>query len=174
MHLPSLNALRMFDAAARRLNFGRAAEDLNLTQGAVAQQVRRLEADLGRKLFIRRARGLELTAEGRAYATEIRRSMEIIEEATRVFEAESRTLTLSVPPSFATKVLAPNLSAFSAHHPDIEVEIVASETIARFSGDDVDMAVRQGEPPFGDDIQAPAKHQSFVIITRIFSNFELC
>lgn len=154
MHLPSLNALRMFDAAARRQNFGRAAEDLNLTQGAVAQQVRRLEADLGLKLFIRQARGLELTAEGRAYAAEIRRAMAIIEEATHSLAVDSSTLTISVPPSFATKVVAPNLPSFARNHPEIEVEIRASEGIATFRGDGVDMAVRQGGPPFGDDVQA--------------------
>ena len=152
MHLPSLNALRMFDAAARRLNFGRAAEDLNLTQGAVAQQVRRLEADLGQQLFIRKARGLALTAAGRTYAAEIRRAMAIIEDATHALDASGQTLTLSVPPSFATKLLAPNLSSFSELHPDIVVEIRASEAIASFRADAVDMAVRQGEPPFGDDV----------------------
>ena len=64
MRLPNLNALRMFDAAARHLNFGRAADELHLTQGAVAQQVRRLEAELGQKLFHRHARGLALTDSG--------------------------------------------------------------------------------------------------------------
>ena len=67
MRRPNLNALRMFDAAARHLNFRRASEELNLTQGAVAQQVRRLEADLGFKLFRRKARGLSLTQVGRSY-----------------------------------------------------------------------------------------------------------
>lgn len=154
MRLPSLNALRMFDAAARRLNFGRAAEELNLTQGAVAQQVRRLETDLGRKLFLRHARGLELTAEGRTYAADIRRAMAIIDEVTRSLAPERRTLTLSVPPSFATKVLAANLPVFLAEHPEIEVEIRASEAIANFRADAVDLAIRQGAPPFGEDVDA--------------------
>lgn len=154
MHLPSLNALRMFDAAARRLNFGRAAEDLNLTQGAVAQQVRRLEADLGQQLFVRKARGLALTAAGKTYAVEVRRAMAIIEDATRALGAESQTVTISVPPSFATKLLAPNLPQFSARHPEIVVNIQASEALSNFRADAVDMAVRQGEPPFGDDVSA--------------------
>ena len=154
MHLPTLNALRMFDAAARRLNFARAAEELNLTQGAVAQQVRRLEVDLGRKLFIRRARGLELTEDGRVYAADIRRAMAIIEDATRSLGAEPQTLTISVPPSFATKVLVPNLPAFSKAHPDLQVKIQASEAITRFAADAVDLAVRQGAPPFGAGLTA--------------------
>ncbi len=154
MHLSSLNALRMFDAAARRLNFGRAAVDLNLTQGAVAQQVRRLEADLGEKLFTRKARGLELTEAGKTYAGQIRRAMVIIEDATRVISTDKQTVALSVPPSFATKVLVPNLPSFSAIHPDIVVKIQASEAISNFRADNVDMAVRQGEPPFGGDVIA--------------------
>ncbi len=154
MHLPSLNALRMFDAAARRLNFGRAAEDLNLTQGAVAQQVRRLEADLGQQLFARKARGLELTEAGRTYAAQIRRAMKIIEDATHALNGDNRTLTLSVPPSFATKLLVPNLSGFAAIHPEIVVKIQASEALSNFRADAVDMAVRQGEPPFDDDVRA--------------------
>lgn len=154
MHLPSLNALRMFDASARRLNFGRAAEDLNLTQGAVAQQVRRLEADLGQQLFVRKARGLALTAAGAAFAAEIRRAMAIIEDATHALGAESQMVTISVPPSFATKLLAPHLPQFSARHPEVVVNIQASEALSSFRADAVDMAVRQGKPPFGDDVNA--------------------
>jgi len=154
MYLPSLNALRMFDAAARRLNFGYAAEDLNLTQGAVAQQVRRLEADLGQQLFVRKARGLELTKAGRSYSAQIRRAMVIIEDATHALGAENQTVTISVPPSFATKLLAPHLPQFSERHPEIVVNIQASEALSSFRADAVDMAVRQSKPPFGDDVSA--------------------
>ena len=80
--LPSLNGLRAFEVAARHLNFRLAAEELGVTQGAVAQQVRGLEAELGVKLFERLPRTLALTGEGRRYIADIRRAFEIIARAT--------------------------------------------------------------------------------------------
>lgn len=80
--------------------------------------------------------------------------MKIIEDATRALGVESQTVTISVPPSFATKLLAPNLPQFSECHPEIVVNIQASEALSSFRADAVDMAVRQGEPPFGDDVNA--------------------
>lgn len=152
--LPPLNTIRMFDAAARHLNFRLAAEELNLTQGAVAQQVRRLEADLGLTLFHRKARGLALTEAGRAYRTPVRRAMAILEDATRQLRPEQERITISVSPSFATKWLVPRLKSFSQAHPEIDVRVVASEALANFQSDGVDIAVRQGSPPFGTGLQA--------------------
>ena len=154
MRLPNLNALRMFDAAARHLNFRLAAEELNLTQGAVAQQVRRLEADLGLKLFTRKARGLELTDVGRGYHVPVRRALSTIEDATRKLKPESARIRLSVTPSFAAKWLVPRLSAFEDANPDVDVQTVATETLADFKSDGVDLAIRLGVPPFGDGLDA--------------------
>lgn len=152
MRNPNLNALRMFDAAARHLNFRRAADELNLTQGAVAQQVRHLEADLGCPLFHRVARGLTLTNAGRGYHVPVRRALAMIDNATRMLRAESTRITLSVPPSFASKWLVPRLATFSALHPEIEVLTAASEELANFHSDGVDIAIRQGRPAFSDDL----------------------
>jgi LysR family glycine cleavage system transcriptional activator len=154
LRLPNLNALRMFDAAARHLNFRLAAEELHLTQGAVAQQVRRLEADLGLRLFERRARGLALTGIGRSYHPPVRRALAILEEATRSLQPQSARVTLSVTPSFAAKWLMPRLGRFEAAHPGIDLRIVASERQADFRADGVDLAVRHGRPPFADDLEA--------------------
>lgn len=136
----------MFDAAARHLNFRLAAEELNLTQGAVAQQVRRLEADLGFQLFHRKARGLALTEVGRDYHGPVRRALGIIDEATRKLVPESARITLSVTPSFATKWLVPRLGDFSNAHPDIDIRTIASEGLADFKSDGVDLAIRLGRP----------------------------
>ena len=154
MRTPNLNALRMFDAAARHLNFRLAAEELHLTQGAVAQQVRRLETELGLKLFDRKARGLELTDTGRSYHAPIRRALDIIDTATGKLRPQSTTLKISVTPSFAAKWLVPRLAGFEQSHPDIDVQTVASEGLADFRTDAVDLAIRQGHPPFGDDVNA--------------------
>lgn len=147
MRLPNLNALRMFDAAARHLNFGRAAEELHLTQGAVAQQVRRLEADLGHKLFHRHARGLTLTDTGRNYHAPVRQALALIREATDMLAPAVQRVTLSVPPSFATKWLVPRLPDFEAAHPDIDLQVVAEGSLADFKRDSIDIAIRQGSKP---------------------------
>ncbi len=144
MHAPNLNSLRMFDAAARHLNFRLAAEELNVTQGAVAQQVRRLEEDLGAALFHREARGLRFTGRGQEFHGPVRKALALIEDATRKFTPDSTSLTLSVTPSFAAKWLVPRLGRLAESHPEFEVQVVASEELANFKSDGVDLAIRQG------------------------------
>jgi len=152
--MPNLNALRMFDAAARHLNFRAAAQELNLTQGAVAQQVRRLEADLGHKLFHRQARGLALTEIGRHYHAPIHKALSIIKEATQKLHPANARITLSVTPSFASKWLVPRLASFAHAHPDLDLHTVASEQVSDFHSDGVDIAVRQGGPPFDSGLHS--------------------
>jgi LysR family glycine cleavage system transcriptional activator len=147
--LPPLNALRAFEASARHLNFRLAAEELAVTQGAVAQHVRGLEADLGIKLLDRLSRGLALTEPGRRYAAHLRRAFELMTDATAALRPEPQRLTISVTPTFASKWLIPRLPDFTQAHPDIELRIVASEALSNFHSDGVDLAVRQGQPPFG-------------------------
>ena len=144
----------MFDAAARHLNFRRAALELNLTQGAVAQQVRQLEANLGYQLFHRHARGLDLTEIGRTYHNAIHRALVIIDDATDKLKPENTTVTLSITPSFASKWLVPRLADFARAYPGIDVHTVASEGIANFQSDGVDIAIRQGHPPFAEDLHS--------------------
>lgn len=151
---PPLNGLRAFEASARHLNFRLAAEELGVTQGAVAQQVRKLEAHLGLLLFSRQSRALALTETGRAYATQIRKGFDLINAATSVLRPEPEHLTISVTPTFATKWLIPRLPAFTAAHPRIDLRILASERIANFQTDAVDIAVRSGRPPFGPGLKS--------------------
>lgn len=153
MPVPNLNSLRMFDAAARHLNFRLAAEEMHVTQGAVAQQVRRLEGELGLKLFERKARGLALTDVGRAYFVPVSRALATIDEATLKLRPQSAQVRLSVTPSFASKWLVPRLGVFERDHPDIDLQVLASEGLADFRLDGIDLAVRQGRPPFGDDLE---------------------
>ena len=152
--LPPLNGLRAFEVAARHLNFRLAAEELGVTQGAVAQQVRGLEAQLGLQLFLRQNRSLALTEAGRSYASNIRKAFELIADATQVLRPEPAHLTISVTPTFATKWLIPRLPDFTAAHPDIDLRIMASDRIANFQTDAVDLAVRYGRPPFGPGLAA--------------------
>lgn len=147
MRAPKLQHIKMFDAAARHLNFRLAAEELNLTQGAVAQAVRALEADLGVMLFDRRARGLSFTETGRRYHADTSKGLEIINEATRKLLPAINRVSISVPPSFASKWLVPRLPKFMEINPDIDVRIIASEHLTDFQTQDVDIAVRQGRRP---------------------------
>lgn len=152
--LPPLNALRAFEAAARHLNFRLAAEEMGVTHGAVAQHVRGLEAALDVKLFNRLTRGIALTDVGRSYAGHLRRAFEIVTEATAALRPEPSQLVISVTPTFASKWLIPRLQSFTDLHPDIELRIVATESLSNFQSDGVEIAIRQGRPPFGPSLAA--------------------
>ncbi len=144
MRVPNLNALRAFDASARHLSFRGAADELHVTQGAVAQQIRRLEADLGVVLFLRHARGLEMTSEGAVYAKEIGAAMRTISDATRNLFPQEKTLTISAPPSFATKWLMPRINDLSTALPGLQVNVIADEKRVAIRKAQVDLAIRQG------------------------------
>ncbi|ONG13865.1 transcriptional regulator [Klebsiella pneumoniae] len=113
--LPPLNALRVFDAAARHLSFTRAADELFVTQAAVSHQIKSLEDFLGLKLFRRRNRSLLLTEEGQSYFQDIKEIFSQLTEATRKLQARSAkgALTVSLLPSFAIQWLVPRLTSFS-------------------------------------------------------------
>ncbi|NIF24886.1 LysR family transcriptional regulator [Pantoea sp. Tr-811] len=147
--LPSLNALRVFEVVARHLNFRLAAEELGVTQAAVAQQIRGLEASLDLRLFERLPRGLALTDAGSSYSGSIRSALAMIDEATRVLRPQAAHLTVSVTPTFASKWLIPRLGNFAQGHPDIDLRVLATDRLSHFSTDGVDLAVRYGKPEFG-------------------------
>lgn len=152
--LPSLKALRVFEVVARHLNFRLAAEELDVTQGAVAQQIRALEADLRIKLFERHPRGLAPTGAGAAYARRVRLALEEIADATRLLRPGDRHVTISVAPTIATKWLLPRLPRFAARHPDIDLRVLATERVSSFHGEGVDLSIRCGRPPFGPGVEA--------------------
>jgi len=147
MTLPNLNSLRMFEVSARHLNFRKAAEELNVTQGAVAQRIRQLEADLKIALFHRHARGISLTAAGDTYLRTVQKSLREIEGATDSLAQQRTVFKISLPPSFATKWFVPRLKKLADLFPDIEIQIVASEIKSNFKQDDVDLAIRIGAQP---------------------------
>ena len=148
MRRPSLNKLLSFEAAGRTLSFRAAADLLHVTQGAVAQQVRALEAELGVPLFERHSRGLTLTDAGSRYLDAVGRGLHVIDEATRALHNPVPRITISLPPSLAAKWLVPRLPDFQSRHPDLEIATVASERLADFRNDGIDLAIRIGTPPF--------------------------
>lgn len=163
--LPPLNALRAFEAAGRHLNFRIAAEHLGVSQGAVAQQVRGLEAQLGQRLFERRHKTLAFTDAGRAYHEQVSRAFTLLRSATATLKPAPAKVTISVTPSFASRWLIPNLADFTNAHPDIELLILATENISSFHSEGIDLAVRQGRPPFGASLDAELLfHQEVVAV----------
>jgi LysR family glycine cleavage system transcriptional activator len=144
--LPSLNGLRAFEAAARHMSFTAAAGELNVTQTAISHQIRRLEEELGVRLFLRQNRSLALTAEAKEYLPGIRAAFNDLRLATdRLKRKDSdRVLTVSTLASFAAKWLLPRLSTFQQAHPDIDVRITSSTSLVDFRHDDVDAAIRYG------------------------------
>ncbi|OTA19786.1 LysR family transcriptional regulator [Xenorhabdus beddingii] len=144
--LPPLNALRVFDAAARHLSFTKAAEELFVTQAAVSHQMKSLEDFLGLKLFRRRNRSLLLTEDGQSYYLDIKEIFSAINDATRKLQARSAkgALTVSLSPSFAIQWLVPRLSGFNQSFPGIDVRIQAVDREEDKLADDVDVAIFYG------------------------------
>lgn len=140
--------------AWRHLNFRTAADDLGVTQGVVAQQVRLLEAHLDIALFERLPRGLAFTTPGRAYHARVAAAFSDLRAATDILRPEAERVLISVTPTFAAKWLIPSLPDFSAAHPNIDLQILATEKVSRFHGDGIDLAVRQGQPPFGASLDS--------------------
>ena len=148
--LPPLSALRPFEAAARLESFSRAAEELHLTHGAVSRQVRALEEHLHVELFSRHGKRVALTPEGRAFAERIRSALQEIARACEALASRKRDqrLTVSVLPSFASRWLMPRLIRFMEAHPKIEVNVLATNDLADFTHDGVDVAIRLGRGPW--------------------------
>jgi LysR family glycine cleavage system transcriptional activator len=143
--LPPLDALRVFEAAARRLSFAAAAAELHLTASAVSHRIKALEGQLGLVLFERLTRKVRLTAAGRAYAAAVGDAIAILREATRRLAAEAnRPLNVSVTPLFGARWLLPRLARFEAAHPGISVRLIGTSRLADFAADGVDCAVRFG------------------------------
>src|SRR4030081_2124972 len=144
--LPSLNELRAFEAAARHLSFTVAASELNVTQTAISHQIRRLEQELGIRLFVRRNRALALTPEARDYLPGVRAAFNDLRLATdRLLRRDNdHVLTVSTLASLAAKWLLPRLSAFQEAHPGIDVRITTSTGLVDFRAGDVDGGIRHG------------------------------
>src|SRR6202166_2042736 len=144
--LPSLNGLRAFEAAARHLSFTQAAAELNVTQTAISHQIRRLEEELGIRLFVRQNRALALTPKARDYLPGVRAAFNDLRLATDrlLREDDDNVLMISTLASLAAKWLLPRLTAFQEAHPGIDVRITTSTGLVDFRSGDVDAAIRYG------------------------------
>ena len=125
--LPPLNALKVFESAARHLSLKRAAHELNVTPAAISHQVKQLEDYLGIQLFRRLNRGIELTPAARAALPQLSAGFEALAQAVAALRPKTDTgqLTISAAPSFATRWLVPRLHRFFSAHPEIDVRVSA-------------------------------------------------
>lgn len=144
--LPPANSLVTFEAAARHLNFTRAAAELTVTQAAVSRQVQLLEDNLGLSLFERRPRGLALTAAGLRLHAAVTMGLGHIAGTAADLRRVRRTgeLTVSTSVTFANYWLMSRVAKFRAAHPDIQLRLVASAPVRDLTASGIDLAVRYG------------------------------
>ncbi len=146
MHLP-LNALRAFEASARHLNLTHAAQELNVTQTAVSQHIRKLEARLGKPLFRRLPRGLALTDEGQALLPNVSHAFGSLQQALeQVADNRPReVLTVGVVGTFAVGWLLPRLREFQDLHPFVDLRLLTNNNRVDMAGEGLDYAIRFGD-----------------------------
>ncbi|MCP4388524.1 MAG: LysR family transcriptional regulator, partial [Gammaproteobacteria bacterium] len=169
MKRPRLNILRTFEAAGRRLSFSQAAEDLKISQAAVSQQIRQLEAYLNTPLFLRHNRRLSLTSTGQAYFDTVHEALDRLDTVTdQLFPVrQNQVVTLHCSASVATLWLAPELKSFQTFHPEIELRIKTLDQSrhARVSGhSDLEIFI-----PRDDNIDANAEKLLTSTITPVCS-----
>lgn len=148
--LPSLLALRCFEAAARLENFSRAAAELHLTHGAVSRAVRLLEDALGQALFERRSQRVFLTDAGRTLAQAVGQGLDLMRQAVgelRASARQARRWVLSCEPTLLMRWLIPRWPAFQARHPEIDVHLVAGGGPFSFDSG-IDLAIRRDDFPW--------------------------
>ena len=163
--LPSLNALRIFEAAARHLNFSHAADELSVTQSAVSRQIKVLEEQLGLALFERAGPKIALTDAGGFYQSKVSEAFDLLRRGTAALRRPSASpiLTVSVLPTFATKLLVPRIVDFERDNPDVSLRLAASYKVIDFATEvDIDAAVRLGRGDW------PGVHATRLTASSIF------
>ena len=156
-NLPSLNALRAFEAAARHVSFSLAAAEMNVTHAAVSRHIRELEFRLSTKLFHRTGRGVELTDEGAALSRDLTPAFDLLVEATAGFAAARRQqeLVISSEVPFAALWLVPRLGRFTAANPEIDLVVNPDNRLIDFGKNEADLAIRYGPGAWPGVVAAP-------------------
>lgn len=140
--IPSLNALRAFEAAARYQSFGMAADELCVTPAAISQQIKSLENHLGIRLFQRVGRRVVITQEGHMILPELREAFSLIEKSlSRLNDDETGLLTINTTLALAAKWLLPRIHHFQSRYPDIDIRLNTNDRLTRFEHENVDAAI---------------------------------
>lgn len=164
--LPPLKAIQAFEQTARFGNVARAAELLDLTPSAVSHQLAKLEAMIGRQLFLRTARGVTLTPVGEQYLKEISGVLHSLAIATERASSDVSLdcLRLHSSPSFGLLWLMPRLEAFRLAHPDIQINLSCSYESLHFSRDKIDVDIRHGTPNWPSYEVRTIRDETFTVL----------
>ncbi|GAA4340272.1 transcriptional regulator GcvA [Pigmentiphaga soli] len=164
-----MNAVRVFEVAARHVNFTKAAEELHVTHGAVSRQVAQLEAWLGTPLFRRSASQLALTEAGRDYFEQITAALDRIAVASMQAQQQAALtgLKVSAPPTFTMRWLIPRLSRFQRRRPDIDVRLTTSIAPINFQDQGYDLAIRSGDAPLPNCRSVPMLNETVVPVCHV-------
>lgn len=152
--LPSLNALRAFEAVSRHLSYREAAEELHVTPAAVKQLVQKLEETLGTPLVQREGRGIKLTRAGTVGVSDLHNAFKQLAASVQKMRltVRRRALTITVEPSFATAWLVQRLNAFKIRNPDVDVLIDSSMRVVDLEREAVDIGIRYAVEPSKDHV----------------------
>lgn len=152
-NLPSLNALAAFEAAARHLSLTRAASELNVTPGAVSKQVKSLEDEIGRPLFVRLHRALQLTADGETVFKALRDSFERLAQCLQAISTPGKARPVSVGTTMAMAQLwlMPRLGDFWKAHNGIVIDHMISDRVHDLQRTDIDLRIRYGDGAWPDE-----------------------
>lgn len=167
-NIPSLPALRGFEAAVRTGSFSAAARELNVTHAAVAQHVRSLEAHLGQSLLVREGRQMVPSAAGLRLAKDLQEGFAQIIKGVRDIsdDADASPLQVTVTPNFAENWLMPRLMSFWSDYPDIRLSITPSNTVVDLRRDGFDLAIRFGEGKWPGTESAFLIHGDYCIVVH--------
>jgi LysR family glycine cleavage system transcriptional activator len=144
-HLPPLNSIKVFDAAARLGSFKKAAEELHVTPTAVSHQIKVLEEALGTLLFVRKTRAIQLTQDGKLLADTTYNILQTLTNTLSEISTNKNSITVSTTSSFAAMWLIPNLNKFNQLFPDIEIVVKTGEQLDDMEKDRrIDLAIRYG------------------------------
>ncbi|WP_372424333.1 LysR substrate-binding domain-containing protein [Salinarimonas chemoclinalis] len=159
--LPSLNALRTFEVAARLRSFKRAALELCVTESAVSRQIRSLEDDIGRLLFTRNHRAVALTEAGELLADELRESFERLQHVLAELGRDVATLRVKTLPTFGLRWLLPRIGGFEAQNPKCKIHLAIESSPVDFRGENFDVGIVYGFSP------PPQSEGDFLMTERV-------
>lgn len=173
-NIPSLKAIKTFEAAARNLSFSQAAHELHVTQSAVSHQIKTLESFLDKQLFIRKNHRVYLTQEGDIYYRAVRDTFLTLSNATRnVMGLHKVTLNIVAQSSIATEWLAPSLSAFTSQYEDTDIALTMACSANDHSPQNYDISIGTWPSPIGfDSVQLRQEKWYPVISKKLFESHE--
>jgi len=162
-----LNALKAFAVAAQEGSFTRAGQALHVTQGAISRQVKQLESAMGVTLFSRVHQRVELTPAGQELATSLQRLFAEMDMAVRKARGQDlqHMLRLNVPPTFATRWLAPRLSDFRARFPNIDLSITTDRLQGVREARSVDCLIMFGRAPWPQTPSQPVLQERHIMVS---------